>query len=172
MTIAYLVNQYPKVSHSFIRREIAGLEACGLQVARFALRSCGSELVDEADKLELEKTRIVLGVGIAGLLVNLLNTALTRPVAWLKVGHKTHTRPFWDEFDHGGDVVSRPGRANLQLYRTRPGRVRRAKSAIFRRKDRASGFCGGGKLFWQKPAVKVVRSLRLVKNPRRSLWCI
>ncbi len=84
MTIAYLVNQYPKVSHSFIRREIAGLEACGLQVARFALRSCGSELVDEADKLELEKTRIVLGVGIAGLLVNLLNTALTRPVAWLK----------------------------------------------------------------------------------------
>ena len=84
MTIAYPVNQYPKVSHSFIRREIAGLQACCLQVARFALRSCGSELVDEADKLELEKTRIVLGVGIAGLLVNLLNTALTRPVAWLK----------------------------------------------------------------------------------------
>jgi len=24
--IAYLVNQYPKVSHSFIRREIAALE--------------------------------------------------------------------------------------------------------------------------------------------------
>lgn len=84
MNIAYLVNQYPKVSHSFIRREIAGLEVCGLQVARFALRSCGSELVDEADKLELEKTRIVLEVGIAGLLVNLLSTALSRPVAWVK----------------------------------------------------------------------------------------
>lgn len=84
MTIAYLVNQYPKVSHSFIRREIAGLEACGLEVTRFALRSCSSELVDEADKQELEKTRIVLEVGIAGLLVNLLLTALSRPVAWLK----------------------------------------------------------------------------------------
>jgi len=84
MTIAYLVNQYPKVSHSFIRREIAGLEASGLQIVRFALRSCGSELVDEADKLEPEKTRVVLEVGIAGLLVNLLMTALTRPVALLK----------------------------------------------------------------------------------------
>ncbi len=84
MTIAYLVNQYPKVSHSFIRREIAGLQACGVQIVRFALRSCGSELVDEADKLELQKTRVVLAVGIAGLLVNLLLTALTRPVRFFK----------------------------------------------------------------------------------------
>lgn len=84
MTIAYLVNQYPKVSHSFIRREIAGLEACGVQVARFSIRSCGSELVDEADKLELEKTRIVLGVGVLGLLASLLGIAFSRPFAWLK----------------------------------------------------------------------------------------
>jgi colanic acid/amylovoran biosynthesis glycosyltransferase len=37
-TIAYLINQYPKVSHSFIRREIAAIEAQGLQVERFAMR--------------------------------------------------------------------------------------------------------------------------------------
>ena len=36
--VAYLVNQYPHVSHSFIRREIAGLEEAGLQVARFSVR--------------------------------------------------------------------------------------------------------------------------------------
>ena len=29
MRIAYLVNQYPKVSHTFIRREIQALEALG-----------------------------------------------------------------------------------------------------------------------------------------------
>jgi len=82
-TIAYLVNQYPKVSHSFIRREILGIEACGLQVARFSIRSCGAELVDEVDKLELEKTRVVLGVGKIGLILALLGVAITRPVRFL-----------------------------------------------------------------------------------------
>lgn len=83
MTIAYLVNQYPKVSHSFIRREIAGVEACGIQVARFSIRSCGSELVDEVDKLELEKTQVVLGVGRIGLLFALLGVAITKPIPFL-----------------------------------------------------------------------------------------
>jgi colanic acid/amylovoran biosynthesis glycosyltransferase len=85
MTIAYLVNQYPKVSHSFIRREIAGLEACGIQVARFAIRSCKAELVDEEDKLELEKTRVVLDVGVIGLLFGLLGVAIARPIRLLSV---------------------------------------------------------------------------------------
>lgn len=79
MTIAYLINQYPKVSHSFIRREISALEAMGLSIARFSLRSRQSELVDAADKLELEKTRVVLAVGIWGLLSNLLLVTITRP---------------------------------------------------------------------------------------------
>jgi len=84
MTVAYLVNQYPKVSHSFIRREILGVEACGIPVARFAIRSCESELVDEGDKLELEKTRIVLDIGIVGLLLGLLRVAITRPIRFLR----------------------------------------------------------------------------------------
>ena len=83
MTIAYLVNQYPKVSHSFIRREIAGVEACGIRVARFSIRSCGSELVDEVDKRELEKTQVVLGIGKIGLLFDLLRVAITRPARFL-----------------------------------------------------------------------------------------
>ncbi|HEY9693956.1 MAG TPA: glycosyltransferase [Oculatellaceae cyanobacterium] len=81
--IAYLVNQYPTVSHSFIRREIAGVEASGMRVARFSIRPCESDLVDEADKLELEKTQVVLGVGIKGLLFHLLRVALTKPVRFL-----------------------------------------------------------------------------------------
>lgn len=80
MTIAYLVNQYPKVSHSFIRREIAGVEASGTKVSRFSIRSCGSELVDEEDKQELKKTRIVLDVGKFGLLWALLSVAITKPL--------------------------------------------------------------------------------------------
>ena len=38
MKIAYFVNQYPKVSHSFIRREIVALETLGFPIERFALR--------------------------------------------------------------------------------------------------------------------------------------
>jgi colanic acid/amylovoran biosynthesis glycosyltransferase len=84
MTIAYLVNQYPKVSHSFIRREIAGVEASGTKVSRFSIRSCGSELVDAEDKQELDKTRVVLAVGKFGLLLALLNVAITKPLHFWK----------------------------------------------------------------------------------------
>ncbi len=83
MTIAYLVNQYPKASHSFIRREIAGIEACGMRVTRFSLRTCGSGIVDEVDKLEQELTQVVLGIGKVGLLFALLYVAVTRPARFL-----------------------------------------------------------------------------------------
>ncbi len=83
-TIAYLINQYPKVSHSFIRREIAGIEACGIRVARFSIRSCSTELVDEADLLELQQTRVLLGIGIVGLFFGLLRVAATKPIRFLE----------------------------------------------------------------------------------------
>lgn len=79
MKIAYLVNQYPAISHSFIRREIAALEKLGISVERFSIRSV-SELVDQADRLELKKTRFVLQAGAISLLSNLLLTAVTRPI--------------------------------------------------------------------------------------------
>ncbi|QZZ20081.1 glycosyltransferase [Leptothermofonsia sichuanensis E412] len=84
MHIAYLVNQYPKVSHSFIRREILAVEACGVAVSRFSIRSLDAELVDGADRQEFEKTRFVLGGGVARLLVSLIQIGLTRPQPFLK----------------------------------------------------------------------------------------
>lgn len=76
LTIAYLINQYPEISHSFIRREILGLEACGIRVKRFSIRGCRTPLVDEADKLELMKTQVILDAGILGLLSALLRVAI------------------------------------------------------------------------------------------------
>ncbi|MGG6267926.1 glycosyltransferase [Leptolyngbya sp. AN03gr2] len=78
--IAYLINQYPKVSHSFIRREIHAIEKCGLPVGRYAIRSCRSELVDEADQKELALTRTVLESGAGTLLKSLTKAVLTRPI--------------------------------------------------------------------------------------------
>ncbi len=79
MRLAYLVNIYPRVSHSFIRREIAALEAAGATVDRFSVRRTDTPLVDEADKLEQTKTRIILGVGAFGLLTAMLGQFFKQP---------------------------------------------------------------------------------------------
>ncbi len=84
LEIAYLINQYPKVSHSFIRREILALEACGLMILRFAVRSCADELVDEADQQELKKTRFLLEGGAIALLQALLTVLFRRPSRFLQ----------------------------------------------------------------------------------------
>ncbi len=82
--VAYFINQYPKVSHSFIRREIVELERQGIAVTRIALRGWDAELVDEGDIEERKRTRYLLQDGIAGLVPPLLRTAVRRPLRLLK----------------------------------------------------------------------------------------
>ena len=84
VTIAYLINQYPQASQSFIRREIRALEAQGITVHRFTVRTWDQELVDPADKDEKARTRVVLGVGAVALLLATLRTLLTRPLKSLR----------------------------------------------------------------------------------------
>jgi len=84
MRIAYLVNQYPAVSHSFIRREILALERRGVEVMRIALREWDGELLDAEDQLERERTRYVLREGALALLIALARMLLTRPVRMLQ----------------------------------------------------------------------------------------
>lgn len=83
LNVAYLVNQYPKVSHSFIRREILAVEARGIQVLRFSIRSYKDELVDPSDIEELEKTRVVLAHGLPGLLPGLVGATAQHPATFL-----------------------------------------------------------------------------------------
>ena len=78
--VAYFVNQYPKVSHTFIRREIAALERQGLQVDRLALRGWDAEVKDPQDLAERERTRYVLQGSLAGLVVEGLWRLLAHPV--------------------------------------------------------------------------------------------
>src|SRR5712664_4532998 len=80
MRIAYLVNQYPKISHSFIRREILALERRGFDITRIALRGWDGELVDKQDQAEREQTRYVLQNGAPALVLALLKMFLTGPV--------------------------------------------------------------------------------------------
>ena len=89
MRIAYLCNRYPAVSHSFVRREIAGVEAAGHVVDRFTVRAPAG-LVDAGDRAEAERTTAILGAGAGGLLAALLAALLRGPrrfagATWLAV---------------------------------------------------------------------------------------
>jgi glycosyltransferase involved in cell wall biosynthesis len=82
LRVGYLVNQYPRTSHSFIRREIQALESQGLEVLRYSLRPPNEALATEADRLELTRTRAVLGAGALAHAGAVLAVALRRPVAF------------------------------------------------------------------------------------------
>jgi glycosyltransferase involved in cell wall biosynthesis len=84
MKICYLVNQYPKVSHTFIRREIAALERQGVSVTRVSIRRAEDELVDPDDRAELERTRVILDGGVAALLGALALSGLRSPVRFAR----------------------------------------------------------------------------------------
>src|SRR5712664_3074526 len=80
LRIAYFVNQYPKVSHSFIRREILALERLGFDVQRIALRGWNGPVPDPEDRREREKTRYVLRSGALALLAPTLRILLGSPL--------------------------------------------------------------------------------------------
>ncbi|WP_425549878.1 glycosyltransferase family 4 protein [Comamonas faecalis] len=82
--LAYFINQYPKVSHSFIRREILALEAQGARVHRFALRGWADAVADPLDEQERSRTRFVLQRGLAGLLAPMARVFAAQPLAWLR----------------------------------------------------------------------------------------
>lgn len=84
MRIAYFINQYPKVSHSFVRREILAMEARGVSVSRFAVRGWVDDVVDSADERERGLTRYLLQRGVAALLWSGVCVVGRRPLAFFK----------------------------------------------------------------------------------------
>jgi len=76
--VAYFVNRYPAVSHSFIRREITALEELGWEVLRYSIRH--GEAVDERDVAERARTRALLPPSPRALLLSSLRL-LARPAA-------------------------------------------------------------------------------------------
>jgi glycosyltransferase involved in cell wall biosynthesis len=84
LKIAYLINQYPKLSHSFIRREILALERQGFEVQRIAVRGWDEPLPNEEDRRERERTRYVLQHGAPALLAAALRVLVRAPARFLK----------------------------------------------------------------------------------------
>lgn len=59
--VAYLVSEYPKISHTFIQREIHSVEKAGKDVIRFSIRTPNSDdLSGSVEKQEHQKTTYIL----------------------------------------------------------------------------------------------------------------
>jgi glycosyltransferase involved in cell wall biosynthesis len=79
MIVAYLTPYYPHGSHTFIRREIAGVEKHGIRVERFSVRP-PTALVDPADIAEADRSTALLGSGPLRLVAAAIMIALVRPL--------------------------------------------------------------------------------------------
>src|ERR1700712_3072992 len=90
MRVAYLVNQYPSISHTFVRREIEALERLGVQVSRYSIRPMNEKaLPDPADQRELGITHALLGRGGRALLPSVARMAAARPALFARAEQLT-----------------------------------------------------------------------------------
>jgi colanic acid/amylovoran biosynthesis glycosyltransferase len=95
--VAYFINQYPKISHAFIRREILALERRGLNIQRIALRGWDAEIIDAEDREEQRRTQYVLQGGLRPLFTAMLKLLISDPGRFLsalalaiRVGWRAH----------------------------------------------------------------------------------
>lgn len=81
MRLAYLTTQYPKVSHTFIRREILELERRGHEILRLAVREPEAHVVDPVDLAEQQRAIVCLSQPRLLLLSSCLRTIAGHPMA-------------------------------------------------------------------------------------------
>ncbi|MGY4626703.1 glycosyltransferase [Bradyrhizobium sp. USDA 4486] len=82
--LAYIISEYPKISHSFVRREILAFERRGWTVLRYAARGWKDHVVDPADVAEQKITTYVLKQGFARLLLATVAIGASRPLQWFR----------------------------------------------------------------------------------------
>ncbi len=82
--IAYLVNQYPAISGTFIRREIHALEKLGHRVFRYGLRRPTVAVVDPIDQREETLSNYVLDLSHFALVASLVWVGLRNPLRFLR----------------------------------------------------------------------------------------
>lgn len=80
MKVCYFVSEYPAVSHTFIRREIAEIERQGLDVTRVSVKRDKLKLVDPADLDERDRTRYLLDASPFEFVRSLIEALAFRPI--------------------------------------------------------------------------------------------
>ncbi|MGB4811909.1 MAG: glycosyltransferase family 4 protein [Methylophilaceae bacterium] len=78
------MNTYPVTSATFIRREIASLEALGVEVNRYAVRQWDEKLVDPLDIADQARTHYLLTNNVLALMVSFFSVLLTNPLGFFR----------------------------------------------------------------------------------------
>jgi colanic acid/amylovoran biosynthesis glycosyltransferase len=91
---AYLVSEYPKLSHAFIEREVRALRAQGVEVHTFSVRPApAAQLLSQADRDEADRTTALLS-SRAVLLRSMLDLLAREPAVLLDGARRAlHTGP-------------------------------------------------------------------------------
>ncbi|MEO1493032.1 MAG: glycosyltransferase family 4 protein [Pseudomonadota bacterium] len=84
MKVGYLVNTYPTISSTFIRREIHAVEDLGATVVRYAVRRWDDEFVDPDDRSEAARTTYLLSGRAGPLITTFLLTCMISPLRILR----------------------------------------------------------------------------------------
>ena len=83
--LAYLISQYPTITHSFILREIRGLRDRGFDVEVISIRPPDRpwDKLSEVEQSEARITFCVIGAGVGAIMAAHLSTFFSRPLAYL-----------------------------------------------------------------------------------------
>lgn len=85
MRLAYLVSEYPAVSHTFIRREVQALRRRGMEIQTFSVRRPESvDALSIRDREELKRTWFIRERGVQSLFQAHILAIATRPLRYLR----------------------------------------------------------------------------------------
>ena len=84
--MAYLLSQYPAISHTFFLQEVLGLRARGLHIQTASINPPDRPMhkLPPREAAEAATTHYIKGTGKASALATLLRTAITRPAVVLR----------------------------------------------------------------------------------------
>jgi glycosyltransferase involved in cell wall biosynthesis len=86
LRIAYLISQYPAISHTFILREVRTLRALGLEITVASINAPDRPpaQLTAAEREESSNTFYIKPAGLTGALTAHLHTLFTRPLGYLR----------------------------------------------------------------------------------------
>ncbi len=95
--LGYVVSRYPKISHTFVQREILGLRDAGYDVESFAVvQADAEEILSPTDQTEADRTVHIRPAGVSKLWRHLIRPVFANPVAALG-SFKVAGRGWWGD---------------------------------------------------------------------------
>lgn len=98
LRLAYLTTEYPKASHTFVRRELLALEELGHDILRMSVRG-GSAMVDPSDLDEATKTTYLLSQKKRTLIGSFARAMVFRPIRFARACAMSYS--MWKTSDRG-----------------------------------------------------------------------